>query len=223
MTPWIRSAALAAAATLASAGAGAQHLVNGSFEDFSGNLRADQAAQLLPGSTALTGWSIVDGEIAILSNANPYGVATPNGEMFIDLSGDTSAGFPKGLRQTLTGLVPGQQYAVSLDLGILNGLCSGALRCNGPVQVSASVGGIGQTFTHNTSAPGNAWSSYRLDFTASAAEMALTIQGVSLPQGNFYIGLDNVTVSAVPEPATWALALAGLVALAGRRQALRRP
>jgi hypothetical protein len=32
-----------------------------------------------------------------------------------------------------------------------------------------------------------------------------------LPAGNQYIGLDNVSVSLIPEPATWGLMLAGLV------------
>lgn len=98
--------------------------------------------------------------------------------------------------------------------------------CAGPVSISAAIGGASQSFTHNSSDPGNIWGSYGFDFVASAASETLTILGQSLPRGGNCIGLDNVSVtpgsvSAVPEPTNCALMLGGLgaiIALARKRR-----
>jgi hypothetical protein len=54
------------------------------------------------------------------------------------------------------------------------------------------------------------------NFVATGSSMPLTINGISVPAGNEFLGLDNVLVAgvaAVPEPETYALFLAGLAAL----------
>jgi hypothetical protein len=199
--------------------AAAQMVTNGSFEAFTGAFAGDGGAQLLTTSTTLTGWTIVGGEIAVLRTPNSYSLAPSMGSNFLDLAGYSNAGFPKGISQVLSGLNAGQTYAFAMDVGIRNGACvGGGDNCHGPVQVSASIGSTAQTFTQASSTAGNVWGTFGFDFVATGSTMTLTINGVSLPAGNEFIGLDNVSVTpgavaAVPEPATYALMLAGLVAV----------
>ena len=197
-------------------GASAQIVTNGSFETFTGVFGADGGSQLTTASTSLTGWTIVGGEVAVLKTPNAYNLAASVGNNFLDLAGYTNAGFPKGVSQVLAGLTVGQTYAFAMDLGIRNGACvGGGDNCHGPVQASASIGSTSQTFTEASAVAGNVWGTFGFNFVATAASMTLTIDGVSLPAGNEFIGLDNVSVApavigAVPEPETYALVLAGL-------------
>ena len=205
-------------------GASAQIVTNGSFETFTGVFGGDGGAQLTSASTTLTGWTVVGGEIAVLKTPNAYSLAASVGNNFLDLAGYSNAGFPKGLSQVLNGLTAGQTYAFSMDLGIRNGACvSRGNNCHGPVQASATIGSTSQTFTEASAAAGNVWGTFGFNFVATGPSMTLTIDGVSLPAGNEFIGLDNVSVTpavaAVPEPETYALLLAGLalVGTFGRR------
>jgi hypothetical protein len=192
--------------------ASAQVVQNGSFESFTGTFGSDNGAQLIGSSTTLIGWTIIGGEIAILKDPNAYNLTASDGMNFLDLAGYSNGGFPKGVSQVLTGLSVGQTYTVSMDLGIRNGACvSGGNNCRGPIQVSASVAGTSQTFTHSSTTDGNVWDSFSSNFVANESSALLTIQGLNLPAGNQYIGLDNVSVSPVPEPTSWGLMLAGLV------------
>ena len=60
----------------------------------------------------------------------------------------------------------------------------------------------------------NVWSLFTVSFTASSASTTLTLTGLGISD-SYGSSLDNVSVtaSAVPEPETYALMLAGLVAL----------
>jgi len=216
-----RFTALAASIALSST-LSAQIVTNGGFETFTGTFRPDGAQQLDPGATTLTGWTIVRGEIAIAQNGNDYLLTSRSGTRFLDLAGYTNTGFSKGLQQSLTGLTVGQTYTFSMWLGVLNGSCgpAGFNLCAGPVAARATVGAFSQLFTHNSTLPGNQWGNYSFNFTASNSTLLLLIEGVSLPAGNQYIGLDDVSVvastvppSVVPEPGTYALLGTGLVLL----------
>jgi len=200
-------------------GASAQVVTNGGFETFAGTFAGDGGAQLTNASTTLTAWTIVGGEIAVLGTPNVYSLAASSGTNFLDLTGYSNAGFPKGISQALTGLTVGQTYAFSMDLGIRNGPCvGGGNNCHGPVQATASIGETSQTFTEASSVAGNVWGTFGFNFVASSPSMTLSINGVSVPAGNAFIGLDNVSVSPgvvaeVPEPATNALMSLGLLAI----------
>ena len=207
-----RIALLAMAAVVVGTNASAQIVQNGSFESFTGAFGGDNGAQLIGSSTTLTGWTIIGGEIAILKNSNAYNLTASAGTNFLDLAGYSNAGFPKGISQVLTGLSPGQTYTLAMDLGIRNGACvSGGNNCRGPIQVSANVAGTSQTFSHSSATDGNVWGAYSTNFVANGSSALLSIQGAGLPAFNQYIGLDNVSVSPIPEPTTWGLMLAGLL------------
>jgi hypothetical protein len=222
----------AATATLAiSTTLSAQVVTNSSFEAFTSIFSGNGDAVLLAGSTQLTGWTVVGGESALLRNGNVYGLTSRSGANFLDLAGFTDRGFPKGISQSVTGLTVGQTYTFSMWLGTFNGPCAqvGFNRCSGPIEARATVGASSQTFTHNPTAAGNQWGNYTFNFAASSSTMLLLIEGISLPSGNAYIGLDDVSIVAattpppmgtVPEPRTYALMVAGLgvVSLLARRR-----
>ena len=198
------------------ANASANLVTNGSFETFAGTFGGDGGAQLISTSTTLTGWSIEGGEIAVLKTPNSYNLSASDGVNFLDLAGYSNTGFPKGLSQTLSGLTVGSTYAFSMDIGIRNGPCvGGGNNCNGPVQASAKIGTTSQTFTENSSTTGNVWGTFGFNFLATSPTMKLTIDGISLPAGHQFIGLDNASVNvvSVPEAETYALILVGLGAL----------
>lgn len=194
-------------------------VTNPSFETFTGSFGGDGGSQLIPGSTTLIGWSIIGNEIGVIKNPNIYNLTPSEGNNFLDLTGYTSAGFPKGVSQTLNGLIAGQTYTFAMDLGVRNGACvNGGNNCTGPIQIAASIGNTSQTFTHNSFDSGNIWGTYGFDFTAVSPSMTLAILENSIPPGNFYIGLDTVSVSAVPLPAAVWLFGTGLLTLGALRK-----
>jgi hypothetical protein len=216
----IKNVMMLLASMFISLGSAEANLVsNPSFEAFTGSFAPDGAAQLLPGTTELTGWSVVNNEIAVLTTPNNWDLTPSDGNLFVDLTGRTSAGFPKGISQLLTGLTVGQAYSFSMDLGVSNDTCP---NCGGPIEVEANIGGTSQVFLHNSSDPGDVWAAFGFDFTADSTSMTLEILGISVPPGNIYIGLDNVAVSQVPlPPAVWLFGsgLLGLVGIARSKKA----
>jgi len=220
----IAGAAIALGATAVAASANAANLVlNGSFELASAgnNTPTGNGEQLVNGSTAMADWTVVDGPgfdgVAWLPNGNGYGLSTPFGNDFLDLTGYNDQQPYFGVTQTIT-TTPGKSYTLTFDLGVdqVGGLFTG------PVGVTASAGSTSGTFNnYNPAGTGNIWQSFSLNFTASSAATAITIQGL---QGDQYIGLDNVAVtgSAVPEPATWAMMLVGFGGLGAAMRSRRK-
>jgi hypothetical protein len=114
---------------------------NGSFETASGDssLPTGNGSQLLSGSTAIADWTVFGGPgfdgVAWLPNGNGYGVSTPFGNYFLDLTGYNDDQPYFGVEQTIT-TVAGQNYTLTFDLGVDQG--SGAYK--GPISVTASAG-----------------------------------------------------------------------------------
>lgn len=182
-------------------------VLNGSFETYTGTFGnvslGDGGSQINTIDSTLTDWEIINDEIAILENGNSYNLTASDGTRFLDLAGYSNTGFPKGVSQQLNGLIVGQNYAFTMDLGIRNGACvGGASICGGPIEVSASIGTNVQTFTHQSSDQGNIWGAFGFNFIADSSTLTLEILGVSLPSGNSFIGLDNVAVEAIDSGTT---------------------
>ena len=68
------------------------------------------------------------------------------------------------------------------------------------------LGGLTQVFTNSLTSAGTQRAQFGFNFVATSPSMLLTIEGVSMPEGNQYLGLDSVSVVAtervVPEPLT---------------------
>jgi hypothetical protein len=193
----------------------AQNLVqNPSFESGDFDNRGDGFEILPSGSVAITGWTVINDSIAwgtIPNSAAGTNQINPfDGAFFLDLQGDGIFNAPYGgVSQTLL-TVPDQVYHLSFYLGTQED--SGSPFTNGPISVLVSLGDISQQFNFDPQGTGTQWGEFGLDFTATDSDTLLSITGLST-EGGAYIGLDLVSVTPVPEPSSWALFIAGALAL----------
>lgn len=200
-----------AAVALVPASANAASIINGSFEN--GTL-TNPSFTTVPGanSTSINGWVVTGNSVDYIGSY----WAAQDGTRSIDLNGNALG----GIQQTFDTVV-GQLYNISFWLaGNTDGL-----PVNKSVRVSA--GAASSIFTFDTtgfSAPSNmGWKKYNFQFAATATSTTLSF--ASLDPGAFGASLDNVSVSAVPEPATWAMMLLGIGLIGGamRRRTTTRP
>lgn len=209
-TPRIR--VLLAASTLAfSAAAQANLITNGSFETGTFLPPSNQTMTLAPGSTSLTGWTVVDDSIAWIGVGDPWSLDALSGDRFLDLS-DYSAGAPFGGVSQSIATVAGGEYTVTFALGSSN-------RWGRPSALKVTAGGTSATFTSATTGTNNDWDIHSMTFIATGATTNITFTGVS---GANYIGLDDVVVTGVPEPESALLVLAGAGVLVVRSRRQRR-
>lgn len=198
---------LIAALAIPSAGYAAT-FINGDFE-----LGVDPGAQLATlaaGSTAITGWTVTGGPIDYISGYWEAG----SGSRSLDLSALTAG----GISQTFD-TIAGQTYSV--DFLLAGNPVGGA----GTKTVSvAATGNAALEYGFNTAGTSTGdmgWISQIYTFTA--ASDSTTLSFASLNDNPYGPALDNVAVSitAVPEPAVWAMMVGGL-GLVGMQMRRRR-
>jgi hypothetical protein len=183
-------------------------LTNGSFEAGANPPGSPNYRILDVGSTDITGWTVRNNQLAWEHgdfSGIPNNMFTPtDGSFFLDLTGiyDNATTFGAIEQSFATNI--GQTYRVQFDL------ITGAGSSAGPVGAHVSAGPASQTFT--TSSALSTGTTFTLDFTAAATSTTLLLQGASTPAGGWFLGVDNVSVIAIPEPAASA-ALAGLGAV----------
>jgi hypothetical protein len=174
-------------------------LVNGSFETGSFVNQGNDTDVLLPGSTAMTGWTVTgaSGGLAWIGPTNPYGLTAADGNYFLDLTGYHEDPY-NGVSTTISTVV-GQKYDLSFALG------SGQPYNSADPSIQVVLNGIpAASFTAATYLGNNNWQSFNMLFTATTVSTVLELDGAGAG-GQNYIGLDNVNVSpvsAVPEPTT---------------------
>lgn len=185
----------AALAVLASTGwaAGPNLITNGGFEDssFNGGFTTFAA-----GSTALNGWTIGQDSVDLI---NKYW-APSSGSYSLDLSGN----YDGTISQSFATVV-GQKYVVSFDMAANPDDSSDPEKfmqvglSQQPVYSFSSVG-------YNHANMG--WTTKSFSFVATASNS--TLHFASLQDSAGGVALDNISVTAVPEPETYAMLLAGL-------------
>ena len=138
---------------------------------------------------------------------------SPNGGNFMGLDGDPVANGP--LEQTVGGLTVGDKYELSFywagtELSNRTGF--------GTIQLTGSLGGdpFATTPYPNSKPAGtpgsfSGWMLVNLPFTANSTSEVLSFLAVGTPSGNLppFALLDGVSLTAVPEPSTWAMMLVG--------------
>ena len=194
----------AVAAVLLAGSAQAATIVNGSFE-----------AGINPGafttvgagdSTSITGWTVGGGGVDYIGS---YWNAS-NGARSVDLSGNA----PGSVSQTFA-TIAGRSYTVTFDLSANPDV--------GPGLKDFSASADTTTFTTQVGQNGYplSWAPKSFAFTADDGSATLAFSS-GAANSSWGPALDNVTVTlnAVPEPATWALLIAGfgMVGVAARRR-----
>jgi len=189
-------------------------LVNGGFEDPPQGPPLFATFNIPAGSTYITGWTVVQGNVDLTTTAN-YGPLTntldPASVQDIDLIGDTngSGGVFGGLSQTFATVV-GQQYLLTFDYSHNPGAF--ALNYAAQVTVADANNPSSTVYSAVVSQPfGPApWVAFADTFTANSNSTVLSFIDT---QGGFNGGiyLDDVSVVPVPEPSSVLLLLIGSV------------
>ena len=161
--------------------------------------------------TTPIGWVLNSGSVDIIGDGQ-YDWYGPGN--YIDMNGSTAS--PGSISTTVTGLVMGQTYTLSFDVGYNN-------RSDSNEQLSFSIGDL--LGSHGAPIGSTASTFLRLSFSFVAGSNTETLTFADTgPVANDNGGpvLDNVTVSQVPVPAAGLLllgALGGLAALRRRKAA----
>ena len=201
-------AAVVGVAAAALAGALAIPATAGAAVVLFDNFNSDTQALNWPGDASFISEPnpAVQGESStdLIGNNGPYPYCSPGADnQCVDMDGTTGSGnHPAGRLISTSKFAPGD-YTLSFQLG---GNQRGA-----PEQTTKiKLGNWSTEFTLPSNAP---WKTYTFTFdTTRDARLKFIEQGPSDQQGNI---LDNVALSdgMVPEPATWAMMLAGLFGL----------
>lgn len=185
-------------------------ITNGSFE--LGNT-SGAFSTVSAGGTDITGWTVDAGSVDYISS---YWAAS-DGVRSIDIAGSAIGALSQSFATTA-----GQSYVISFDLSSNPDL-------SGPRDLLVSIdGGAPNVFTHpgstGSDAAGMNWTAQSFSFLAGGPSTTITFTTNGTAQGVFGPALDNVAAIAVPEPAAWAMMLAGFGLVGGamrRRQRSR--
>ena len=201
----------------------AQSLVNGSFEDPAET--PNSITEIT--NTGIPGWTgdsiggaaheyLINGNVQDL-HGNYFGI-TPFGQQYLGLNAIADRSFQSIESQSVSGFIPGDNYALTVYIANLD-------KAQDPnIGVTASDGLDGEGTILNSEefeAPvgtGPYGIGY-IDFVPETLDFTAMSDGVTFSIGNMsrtgVMGIDNVSLTAVPEPSTTAAALFGAAALAG--------
>ena len=199
---------------MVSTGAGAANLVADSQFDTPAPAAVGYTQYF--GGQTMGPWQVLGVDILQLASEHSEGAGpalyfnSQSGDVAIDLTGDGNSGPTDGVSQAIA-TTAGQTYNVSFWVGNQSGVGTFGHYYTLPSTVDFQVdGGPLDAFTNtNTVANGIQWTQFETTFTATSDSTTIAFMN-GTPVGDHYAGLDDVSVSPVPEPATWAVMLVGL-------------
>ena len=204
------------------------------------------------GYTSLTGWNVGTGSTGLLAfliasgtadttgshdvrfndtfnlwgtndgGLNAIPASSPNGGNYVALDADSTYS-GTGISQKLGGLVVGQKYAVTFYWAAAQQLGFDGATTES-IQVGFGTNTPQSTATYNLASHAfSGWMSQTFVFTAKTTTDTLSFLAVGGPNGlpPFSL-LDGVTVTAVPEPAAFALVGLGLLSIPWIRKLCKR-
>lgn len=200
-------------------------IVNGDFE--TPTVATGAFTQFIGGSN-MGGWTVLGRDVILVETTysevsngiNSF--SAQSGKQALDITGSGNTGATDGIQQAIT-TTPGQTYQLSFYVGRASGNSLYAT----PSTVNLSInGGAVTSFTNASSTAGTVnWQQFFAPFTANGTSTTIAfLNGTSTVAngGNNYAGLDNVSITAVPEAGTFALALAPALGVFGVVIARRR-
>jgi hypothetical protein len=204
-------------------------IVNGSFESAAAGLADGPGRQsYVVGThdTAISGWTLVGAGDVYLHESPDIGNAigstfnfAQSGNKYLDLSGGIGGG-TSGNHATVYqefGTTPGTMYELSFYVGAA---FSPLATIN--VQVDGAAPILNQTLTAAPPSTNIDWTQHSLLFEADSNTTRLSLKDLSSFDDNVSF-VDNVSVSAVPEPSSLLMLGIGVVGLLMlRRKCLRR-
>jgi hypothetical protein len=174
------------------------------------------------GSHALTGWNVVGVSSNAVSLLNTDYVEpnvsfeSQSGNTAMDISGGDRPNLATGINQTIATEI-GRRYALTFWVGNADGSGNGNYSHDSILDLSID-GAAREHFTNGAITHHQVnWVEVTRVFTARSASTNIAFFNGTTADG--FTGLDNVSVAAVPEPATWTMMIGGF-GLAGA--ALRR-
>lgn len=168
------------------------HAASPVFSDDFNNYIPDQFNWSPP---VASGWSVTDGTVDLNGTGGNYDFLPGNGS-YVDLDGSS---FVSGLFSNHVNLLGGTTYLLSFDL-------AGSHR--GTLADTVHVG-FGSTTASYMLDSVDAFTTYTLSFTP-ATNGIYSFSYLDVSADNRGLFLDNVSVTAAPEPETSAMLLAGL-------------
>lgn len=201
---WLASLALAALSPFAAASTNL--ITNGGFESNGANFTDGGYVTFAAGSSYLTGWTIGGDSVDLIHS---YWRAS-QGQFSLDLSGE----YDGAISQTFATVI-GQKYLVSFDMAGNPDDTSDPIKY---LQVGLSQQPLYTFDTSERNHDNMGWRTKSFVFQAVATQSTLHFAGVQDSAAG--VALDNISVTAVPEPETFAMLLAGLglVGVAARRK-----
>lgn len=145
-------------------------------------------------------WVINSGSVDIIGQGTPFDFLTGNGK-YIDLDGTTNTG----------GDFSTNNFALNAGTYLIQFSLAGSQSAGNDNDVTVSFGSYSETFTLISTDPFQSYS--RTVTLGSAISTALAFKN----SGGDNVGalLDNVSVTAVPEPSTYGMMFGGLMMIAG--------
>lgn len=174
-------------------------VVNGSFETpaVSGVFSTVPA-----GSSTLTGWTVGLSSVDVV-NGTAAGVPAVDGIQFVDLNGTPG---PGSIAQAF-GTTPSTIYTLTFSF-----------ETRAPIGTTATVRVFdvsGNLLGPTTLAPvpGAGWAPFLGTFVATQSTATLELRSLNSPDMFFGVGLDDVSINAIPEPSALALMTLGVFAI----------